>query len=381
MMHLRHRLGSILAGLGLLAAATTGNAQPFGTFDARSAAMGGVGVATGVRNAPFNNPALLSTSRQQHDWVLVAPIMGRQATYPDTLQDSLDVFQAAARALDNNPGDPTLQDTVASSLTDMQDGLSQTRGNAALTIAIPSSILSAAAFINVYDWANARATIDSNDIDNPGGPTYASAIDHRGGRVLENGITMAKPLRAGGWRRQMAVGFNVKLIFAEGYGYSENIRNAKTSINRGDYSTGAAFDLDLGLIKEFGVWKLGLVGKNLFSNSFRYGNTDESFKIAPQVRAGLAYQSRRTVLEFNVDVLPNAAVDYDTETQMAALGLEFKPWPWIALRGGYQQNMTGTRLGTSSAGLGLSMGFLTADIAASYNTQQRGAHAQLSFQF
>ena len=58
----------ILAGLALIPAlaAPTVSALPFASFDARSTAMGGVGVATGNRFASFNNPALLTTADEIH---------------------------------------------------------------------------------------------------------------------------------------------------------------------------------------------------------------------------------------------------------------------------------------------------------------------------
>lgn len=380
MGHLRHGFSVALVGIGLFASTASVNAQPFGSFDARSAGMGGVGVATGARNASFNNPALLTTASEQHDWVLMAPIMGRQLGDPDNLQDNLEAFQTAADVLDAGPSAAN-RNAVQASLNAMDDSLYQESGNVAILLAIPSNILSAAAFLNLYDWANAQSNIGGDNLTDPANPQYTSTIDHRGARVLENGITMAKPFNAAGWRKQLALGFNVKLLFVEGYGYSEDVRDAEVSINRSNYSSSADFDVDIGLIKEFGVWKLGLVAKNLFSTSYKYGDSGETFNIAPQLRAGFAYQSRRTVLELDLDLISNEASGFSSESQMAALGLEFKPWHWIALRTGYQQNMIGTQIGTASAGLGLVLGFVTLDVAGSYSEVQTGAFAQLGFQF
>ncbi len=272
-------------------------------------------------------------------------------------------------------------DAVLDMLNAMGGDIYQESGNSAILLAIPSRLLSGAAYIHIYDWANARASIAGDNLTDPTNPQYASRIEHRGAQVLENGITAAKSISGTGWRRQLAVGFNVKFLFIEGYGYSEDVRDAKTRIDRNQYSSSAAFNLDIGVLKEFGVWKLGLMAKNLLSGSFEYGDTGDYFDIAPQLRAGFAYQSRRTVFELDLDLTRNQAAGFDSVTQMAALGVEFKPWRWLALRSGYQQNLLGTQVGTASLGLGAAFGLLTLGIAVSHSEEQDGAHAQLGFQF
>ncbi len=378
-MHHRH-LHAALAGLGLLASAGNVQAQPFGVFDVRAAGMGGVGVATGARYATFNNPALLTTAEEQREWFLMAPGMGRQRGDRDDLKDNLAAFKRAAITLDASPTIAN-RDAALASLNVMGGDIYQESGNSAILLAIPSRLLSGAAYIHIYDWANARAGITDDNLSDPANPQYASRIEHRGARVLENGVTAAKSISGTGWRRQLAVGFNAKFLFIEGYGYSEDIRAAKTRIDRSEYSSNAAFNLDIGVLKEFGIWKLGLMAKNLFSGTFEYGSTGDYFDISPQLRAGFAYQSRRTVLEFDLDLMRNQASGFGSATQMAALGMEFKPWRWLALRSGYRHNLTGTQIGTVSLGLGVAFGLLTLDIAASHSKEQDGAHAQLGFQF
>ncbi|HEB94619.1 MAG TPA: hypothetical protein ENI94_14425 [Gammaproteobacteria bacterium] len=378
---MRHRhLQAALAALGLLASASNVQAQPFGVFDVRAAGMGGVGVATGARYATFNNPALLTTAEEQREWFLMAPGMGRQRGDPDDLKDNLAAFKQTANSLDASPTIAN-RDAALASLNAMGGDIYRESGNSTILLAIPSRLLSGAAYIHIYDWANARASVTGDNLSDPANPQYASRIEHRGAQVLENGITAAKSINGTGWRRQLALGLNVKFLFVEGYGYSEDVRDAKTGIDRNQYSSNAVFNLDIGVLKEFGVWKLGLMAKNLFSGNFEYGNTGDYFDITPQLRAGFAYQSRRTVFEFDLDLTRNQASGFDSATQMAALGVEFKPWRWLALRSGYQQNLTGTQAGTISLGLGVALGFLMFDIAGSHSKEQDGAHAQLAFQF
>ncbi len=74
--------------------ALTGNivlAAPFGTFDPRSMAMGGTGVASGTgANASFYNPALLANENKVN---VEFPIMGLRVADPDELITDLDEFQ------------------------------------------------------------------------------------------------------------------------------------------------------------------------------------------------------------------------------------------------------------------------------------------------
>ncbi len=86
-------------------------AAPFGTFDPRSMAMGGTGVASGTgANASFYNPALLANEQK---WHIEFPVVGLRAADPDELLSELEKFQndgelttleSAVSAFNNNPG-------------------------------------------------------------------------------------------------------------------------------------------------------------------------------------------------------------------------------------------------------------------------------------
>ncbi len=75
--------------------ALTGNitmAAPFGSFDPRSMAMGGTGVASGTgANASFYNPALLAGDSNKFH--LELPVLGFNVADPDELIKDLDDFQ------------------------------------------------------------------------------------------------------------------------------------------------------------------------------------------------------------------------------------------------------------------------------------------------
>lgn len=356
-------------------------AVPFGMFDARSMAMGGVGVATGARYAAFNNPALLTTADEIHEWFLVVPTVGQQIGDPDQVEDELAAFQQAATVLDvpstNTPGNRS----IAQAHLDALDGsLYQRSGNAAAMLAIPSRILSGAAFFNVYEASTALPVIRVDDLTVP---TYASTLAQRGLRVAENGVAAAMPMEAEtGWMRNLAVGFAAKFLLVETYGYEESLKIADVDVNRTGRKTGSQFAVDLGILKEIGVWKLGLVAKNIVPGSYEYGSSGDKFKIEPQVRAGFAYKSRYSVVELDIDLTENKPVGFALPSQIAAIGWEWQTWRWLALRAGYQQNLTGDEATYGSLGFGVIFNdAVYLDIAGITGSEGDGLSAQLGVQF
>ncbi len=369
--------------LGWLCLYTNANALPFGVYDARTMAMGGVGVATGARNAAFNNPALLTTADEVHEWFLLLPTVGKQLDDTDDLKDNLADFKQTANTLDitNNL---TNQNAVQASLNAIDGSQYRETNNVAFMLAIPSRILSGAVFLNSYEISNVQPIIGGDDLTIP---TYASTFAHRGVRIVENGVSASRILDSKReWLNNLSIGFSAKFLLIETYAYSESIRAANVEIETSQGNNSAQFAIDAGIFKEFGVWKVGLVAKNLLPGSYDYGVTNEKFKIEPQLRAGFAYQNRRSTLEFNIDLTKNDPVGFDTASQIAAFGWEWQPWRSLSLRAGYNKNLvepdTGSSSsGTVSAGIGLLYSGLHFDVAAYTGDEGDGLSAQLGLQF
>lgn len=354
-------------------------AAPFGMFDARSMAMGGVGVATGARFAAFNNPALLTTADEIHEWFLLAPTISQRINDPGQMEDELLAFQQAAIVLDGAPG-PANQAAVQAHLNALEGGLYQRSGNVAGMVTIPSRILSGAAFFNVYESSTAQAQIGGDDLTVP---SYASSLEQRGLRVAENGIAAAKVLEASkGWMRNLAVGLSAKFLLVEAYGYTESLRDAEVVIDRRGRKTGSQFAFDIGVLKEVGVWKFALVAKNIVPGNYKYGDSGDEFRIEPQLRAGFAYQSRHSILELDLDLLENEPVGFALPSQIVALGWEWQAWRWLTLRAGMQQNLTGDEAAYGSLGLGMVISeTVHLDIAGFAGEEGEGLSAQLGMQF
>ncbi len=366
-----------LLALFLTLCTQTATAVPFGVFDARTMAMGGVGVASGPQFAVFNNPALLATADEIHEWFLLAPTLSRQQGDPDNVEDSLSAFQQAADTLDGN-NNAANRAAIQQQLNALDGGLYSTSRNSAFVLAIPSRILSGAAFFNIYEASTAQPMIGG---DNLATPSYSSTLAQRGLRIVENGVAAAKVLNGSGWMQNLTVGFSAKLLLVSGYGYADPLRSADIDINRTGGKSKGQFIFDIGVLKEFGVWKMGLVAKNIVPGNYKYGDSGDVFKIEPQLRAGFAYQSRYSVLELDIDLLKNDPVGFGSASQIAALGWEWQAWQWLILRAGYNQNLTGNKATYGSAGIGLLISTLQIDAAAYSGNEGEGVSAQLGLQF
>jgi hypothetical protein len=120
-------------------------------------------------------------------------------------------------------------------------------------LAIPSRILSGAAFFNVYQASTAQPMIESEDLT-AAPVSYASTLAQRGFRVTENGIAAAQTMEADkGWMKDLALGVSAKFLLVEAYGYADPLRSADVDISRVGRKTGSQFALDIGVLKEVGV--------------------------------------------------------------------------------------------------------------------------------
>lgn len=359
----------MLATVSIIFIVAPVHAVPFNVYDARTLAMGGVGVATGTHNAVFNNPALLTTVDEIHEWFLLLPVV-QEVSDSDKMQDLLDTFQQAADA-----GNVS---AIQSSLDALSTSEYHFSNDTAIMLAIPGRILSGAVYLNTFEKYSAIPKI-GGDIP----PTsYASTLAHRGFRVVENGVSAAKTLDATkGWASNMSIGFNAEFLLFETYNYETGLRSAELKIDGSQGETGSQFGMDVGMLKEIGVWKLALVAKNIIPGKYKFASSEDVLKIDPQLRAGFAYQSRQTVLELNIDLLKNAAAGFESETQIAAIGWEYRPQRYFALRAGANQNLTGTKASYASAGIGLNFSGMYFDFAGYSGNEGMGIAGQFGIQF
>lgn len=167
----------IIALSTLLAASGATLAMPFNSFDPRSMAMGGAGVAVGnAATAPFFNPALLAITPAEDDFSLAVPIIGVRFYDPSNFLTSVDNFQkgnyvsnldASITAYNANQSTGNLT-TVGANITELSkqfatlsDKPLQGELGAGMVVAIPSKKLGGAFYAT--GWGAAGGVIKYRD--------------------------------------------------------------------------------------------------------------------------------------------------------------------------------------------------------------------------
>ena len=150
---MNRKLLGLCVGAGLAGLAGHSIAAPFVTFDPRSMAMGGAGVAvTDFNNAPFFNPALMAHAGEDDDFNVAFPVIGGRFFDQDDLIDVVDEdAENVINALEN------ARDVIDGSLQNIV-----VPGIGTLTLPTSASLFSAS---NAADRVNdLLANIDSRAI-------------------------------------------------------------------------------------------------------------------------------------------------------------------------------------------------------------------------
>jgi F plasmid transfer operon, TraF, protein len=331
-----------LTPLKLAAAATTlllsssvALAIPFSSFDPRTMAMGGAGVAVAdAATAPLFNPALLSITRYSDDFSLVLPVVGVRVADPDDLFDSIDQFQnnnyaanlqtaissldAAITAATAAPSAPTLlavssnSATVAANLSSLSQQLAAfsdkpvtIEAGVATVVGIPnkrfgyafyaSRLVAAGGVFQYQDSAliaalAAQASCLSTAAAIADPPTAAAAItacgtpafitdnlqsgiNFKGVMFTEAGFSFSREFRIN--RELVSLGITPKIVKAQIYEVPLSVNSSSLSgITSRDYLAEYSMpNLDLGIAKNYrNGWRAGLVVKNLIPYSVEFKN-------------------------------------------------------------------------------------------------------------
>jgi hypothetical protein len=333
----------------LLLLSVTAKAMEFPMFDARTAALGGVSIAHNISNAAFYNPALAALEPENFDWYLLAPSVGEFIADPAEIENILEQSGSAADIIDEEYKKYAYR---------------------SLHLTIPSPNLGGSLYVAEYEYQTAKVLTDNTTTN----------LVHRSLEVFEIGFGAAQ-LQDILWMESILVGFTGKISLFKSYAYSEPFAGASLELDDGQANRDSELNLDIGFSKEYGVWKTGIVFKNLFSQENNLGNTSETYSIGPQIRAAFAYQSRRSMIEFDIDLLKNEGVGFESDSMFAAVGWEWRMFPAFFLRMGYKQNMVGDTQGVATGGLGLQLWALVLDVAASTDDDGEGLYMHAAWEF
>lgn len=403
------------AAVILLTAGASAAALPFSSFDARSYAMGGAGVAAGTSaNAVFLNPALLALEDKAVNYSLELPVIGGRVSDPDNLADAIDefnevepvgVFQDAVKAYIATPDADTaaaVQSTgeaLIEQLESISGDILSADADVAVVVGIPHRRYAMSAFVDVHviggavgeateediaaiqqtidDALNAQAITDPTD-------ALTSSASARFSRITELGVSVARHFDVLGG---IAAGVTPKLVGVRTNDFlfvGSEIDTAEVSMSdtqRSDFGV----NLDIGLAKSVGdSWRVGITVKNLLAQEYETVLGNE-LKIEPMARLGVAYRNSCLTLASDLDLTENESTGYDPKTRYAALGAELYLFELFRIRLGYRHNLSDVPAGSETdlmmAGLGFTSFGAKVDIAAAGNGDEFGAALQLGFRF
>ena len=424
----------------LLVSGASALAVPFNSFDPRSMAMGGAGVAVGdAATAPFFNPALLSVAKDTDKFSVNFPIVGGRVYDPSDFSSSIDSFQKgnyvnnltnSLAAFNSTPSNQNL--TAVTSDISALNGKLITLDNkpiqgeigGAMVVGIPSKKFGGAFFADgwgaaggVISYKDSQTLTDlsaaitcastaanacnSNPYYNTGthqvtfnaNTNLQSSVNIRGVVMGETGVALAREFT---FRDQtVSIGITPKLVKTELFDYTANVNTANSSQSNAkgsDYTSKYnSFNFDLGLAKNYNNgWRAGLVVKNLIPHTYDFKNatspgastfvTTGQMRLKPQARIGASHENSWSTVAMDLDLTRNDPAGLENKSQYLALGAELNAWNWAQLRAGYRADLVTSARSVASLGLGLApFGKLHADVTVAGNAHEIGASMQLGF--
>jgi len=343
-------------------------------FDARSYAMGGVGVTTAnYVSASLHNPAMAAKHDIRDDFGLLAPVLGIQFDDPDELfGDASNLYDVIANA--SLPGDAP---AVQAALDQLAGDKAYTEAGFGFVASVPTRYYSTNMFFKGYADAFLFADVNDNDL---GDNDIDSKMSVYAISVVELGMTFARKFdtRYGG----MHFGISPKYNIISTYNYSQTIDDFDPDKYKdGTSSDKKGFNLDLGM--EVGLLyglSAGAVLKNLIPQEVdlkAMNGSSASYNLHPVVTTGLSWTSKVATVAMDVDInktqryedvvsLSGVSDDFD-DIQMLKIGAEFGLQSAMQLRAGYNKDLQGNKGEVFTAGIGLSpFNIFHLDVGASY---------------
>ncbi len=353
--------------------------------DARGNAMGNTGVASAdYLTAPFYNPALGASFKENDDFAIFIPAISVSASDTDDSLTTIDDLQTVIEEYENSGS------SSAELLNNIDEYLNQLDGNQPLTVtagvgfalALPAKVVSSNLFARGYAEIIAATDI-SQDTDKE--ERYKNSnIDMLAFNYIELGLSLAKEFTIA----EEKLSFGITPKYQKMATYAQRVTVADFDITDYDESeiTKNAFNLDLGAIWYRDDFRLGLAVKDLFSQEIEAQDNalSDTYKLDTQVTLGLAYASEYVTAAIDAELTKQTRFQgLDDDTQFVRFGVEGNAWGWAQLRAGYEMDLQNTLDNSITAGVGISpFDVVSLDIAGSYaGDNQFGASANLAFTF
>jgi len=337
--------------------------------DARSNAMGNTGVVSAdFLTSAFHNPALGALYRENDDVGLLIPAIGVNARDSDESLQTIDDMQKLYK--NSNATDP-------SDATSLNNLLNQLEGNAPINVtagagfavAVPTEQVS----LNFYA-AGFTEVIAITDVaaDNGNAPTDVQTRyeNTKVGMVAfgtyEYGLALSKVVPISG--QNIAFGVTPKFQKLFTYSAIDKVNDFEMDNYKDSEVSKSAFNFDLGAAWVKGPYRAGLVIKDVLSQEIKTEIGGYTYKLNPQVKAGIGYVTELITASFDLDLTKqerfNTSLD---DTQFARIGVEGNAWNWAQLRAGYEIDMKNNVDNAFTFGIGISPGdVVSVDLAGSY---------------
>lgn len=348
--------------------------------DARSAAMGGTGVASAnYLEAGFYNPALAVNYNKNDDFGLILPTVGVAVNDKNDLINNIDNFQDV---YDRIGVDNVTQEEWQNALKALDNSKLDGEVNVGFAVSIPNKYISMNLFtkaqvnmVVVTDISDEDLALDPNDIDkNSDISQLTSTVTGFAGGTADLGIALAKSFDLPFDGQTLAVGISPKFqkILALKYqdtpaGFDESDFDAED-----EYVEKSTFNVDFGLAyKPTTNVTLAFAAQNMIKqeldSNISYGSLI-TYLVEPKYSLGVAYDNKLLTVAFDIDLNKQRYFEQlDHETQFARIGAEFDMWQWAQLRAGYSLSMTDYANSMVTAGIGFKpFGAFGIDLAGQY---------------
>lgn len=358
--------------------------------DARGNAMGNTGVASAnYLLAPFYNPALGSSFKENDDFAFLLPAVTVSARDTDDSLKVIDDLQTSIKDYENSilPSQEQAEQ--------LNGYLDQLTGNKPLTVtagigfatALPSRTVSINLFTQGYTEIIAATDIADNNGNNPLEVKQRyqnSQVNMMAFAYAEIGLALAKEFTIA----EEKISFGVTPKYQQMATYAQRVSVADFDLEDFDQSEikKYAFNLDLGVIWYKDNFRAGLAVKDLLAQEIaaKYNGLKDTYKLDTQVTVGVAYASEYLTAALDADLTKQSRFQQlNDDTQFVRIGVEGNAWDWAQLRAGYEIDLQGTLDNSITAGIGISpFDLVNLDIAGSYaGDNQFGVSANLAFTF
>jgi hypothetical protein len=366
-------------------------------FSARSAAMGGTGVASSEFDAAAgSNGALLTRFDETDDIALILPFVGAEISDKDevidTLDDVVDLYDDLEFNINNGNNTNALENAldITNKLSDISGEPLRVNAAVLIGVAIPSKTLGIAFDIRssaeggvIAEYAETDALVlaaailadDASLLD----LTRSSGVA-LGAAVTEVTMTLATEFSTGE-KSTLAVSVTPKYQRVDTVLYAFTVQDFESNDIYDNSNNSANFNFDVGLAYSAGEhWVLGFRARNLISEDYdtetiELGDparfTDRTFsgtyQIEPTAVAGVAYNLNWFTATIEGDLVKVKGFKRLDETQFVRAGAEFNIAQWVQFRAGYRYDIEDVRANVYTAGLGFSpWDVFHFDIAATY---------------